>query len=155
MTDSQKTEKRVETLPNGKRLGPSPAQVGDVWHRVDGSHIGDEVYAGMELAWTSWLCIKTTAQGAWFKCVEWSHKKPRFALTSGSRAICRTKQEALERLIARKVRHLRILSNEAISAQDTLDVAQAALVQSKGAARAPNSASHTNGVRSESVISTH
>ena len=155
MNDSQKTEKRVEPRFSGKRLGPPPAQVGDVWHRVEGSPIGDEVYEGMELAWTSWLCIKTTAQGAWFKCVEWSFKLPRFALTSGSRAICRTKHEALERLIAKKVRHLRILSNEAISAQDTLDVARDALAQHKGDARVPNSTFHTNGVLSENVISTH
>lgn len=155
MNASQKTEKRVETLFSGKRLGPPPAQVGDVWHRVDGSHIGDEVYEGMELAWTSWLCVKTTAQGAWFKCVEWSHKKQRFALTSGSRAICRTKHEALERLIARKVRHLRILSSEAIAAQDTLDVARDTLAQSKRDSGVPDSTFHTEVIRSENAISTH
>lgn len=27
-----------------KPLEPAPAQVGDVWYRVDGSHLGDEVY---------------------------------------------------------------------------------------------------------------
>jgi hypothetical protein len=143
MNDSQKTEKRVETLFSGIRLGPPPAQVGDVWHRVEGSHIGDEVYEGMELAWTSWLCIKTTAQGAWFACVEWSQKKPRFALTSGSRSICRTEHEALERLIARKLRHLHILSNEAITAQDTLEVARDALAKSKRDTGVSDSSFHT------------
>lgn len=105
------------------------AKIGDVWHRVDGSHPGDEAYDGMELAWTAWVCIKTTARGAWFKCVEWSSKKPRFALTSGARAICRTKNEALERLVARKLRHLQILNSEIIFAKDTLDAAQAAFAK--------------------------
>lgn len=105
----------------------SAAKVGDVWHRVEGSHIGDEVYAGMELMWSSWACIKTTPHGAWFECVEWPYKKSRFALTSGARAISRTKREALVRLIARKVCHLRMLNSETIAANDTLEVARAAL----------------------------
>lgn len=41
-----------------------PAAVGDIWHRVDGQHRGDEVYEGMELSWTTWRCEKTTARGA-------------------------------------------------------------------------------------------
>jgi len=104
------------------------AQVGDVWHRVVGSHLGDETYEGMELIWTSWRCIKTTLCGAWFKCDEWGYTKLKFALTVGSRSISRTKREALERLIARKVRHLRILHGETVAATDTLDAARAALV---------------------------
>lgn len=131
-----KTNFRVETLPpKREQLGPSPTQVGDVWHRVEGSHIGDEVYQGMRLEWTSWRCIKTTPQGAWFKCVEWNYKKPRFALTNGARTICRTKREALERLIARKVRHIGILNGEVIAAQDTLDAARTALAQCEDAAK--------------------
>lgn len=114
-------------LATRERTGPLPAQVGDIWHRVDGSHIGDEVYQGMDLDWTSWRCVRTTPQGAWFECVEWSHRPERFALTSGAKAICRTQTEALERLIARKKRHLLILNSETVAAQDTLEVAREAL----------------------------
>jgi len=103
------------------------ANIGDVWHRVEGSYIGEEVYRGMELSWTSWRCVSTTPKGAWFRCVEWNYQKPRFALTVGARALSRTKHEALQRLIARKIRHLSILENETVAAQDTLHVARAAL----------------------------
>lgn len=130
MDDIVKTAQRVQPPANSKLLGPSPAQIGDVWYRVEGSHIGDEAYEGMELMWSSWQCIKTTAQGAWFQSVEWSYKKQRFALTSGARFLSRTKHEALQRLIARKVRHLRILASETVAAQDTLDVARTALAHS-------------------------
>lgn len=130
---------------NSKNSAQSPAHVGDVWHRVEGSHIGEERYEGMELAWTSWSCIKTTKRGAWFKCVELSFKGPRFALTSGSRFIVRTKHEALERLIARKERHLRLLASEAVAAQDTLDIAREALAQCKADAKVTTSSCHPAG----------
>ncbi len=110
-----------------------PAKVGDIWHRVDGSHLGDESYMGMELEWSAWRCVKTTKQGAWFARVGWGRPKPRFALTSGSRGIVRTEREALERLIARKKRHLQILHSETVCAQDTLEIAQAALAAMKDA----------------------
>ena len=135
----------ADALASAKNGAQSPAHLGDVWHRVEGWHIGEDVYGGMGLAWTSWLCIKTTAQGAWFKCVELNFKKPRFALTSGSRFIVRTKQEALERLIARKERHLRLLASEAVAAQDTLDIARDALAQYKADARATTSSCHSAG----------
>jgi hypothetical protein len=128
---STKSTKSAETLLSFKRLGPAPAQAGEVWHRVDGSSLGEEVYMGVELDWTSWQCHKTTAHGAWFQCIDRANLTPRFALTSGARAIHRTKKEALERLIARKVSHLRILSSEAVFAQDTLDLARTVLGQSK------------------------
>lgn len=121
----------MEAQLSKKQIKPLSAKVGDVWHRVDGSHLGEEVYEGMELKWTSWLCTKTTRKGAWFKCIEWSDKKPKFALTDGARSISRTKNEALNRLIARKMRHLQILRNEAVAAQDTLDAARNFLLQQK------------------------
>jgi len=120
--------------PLSKKCKPPAAQIDDIWYRVEGSHIGDEVYAGMELEWTSWKCVKTTAKGAWFKCVEWTYNgKLRFALTDGARAISRTKVEALEMLIDRKITQIRILHMNVTSAQDTLDVAKQALESLKPA----------------------
>lgn len=116
------------------KKAPGPAAVGDVWHRVDGDWIddGSEVYQGMELAWTSWRCTKVTRCGAWFQCVEWSGDKPRFALTSGSKNLSRTQREALERLVARKVRQLEILRQQRAVAEDTLSMAREALAAMKG-----------------------
>jgi hypothetical protein len=117
----------VSTLTPRGAARSVPAKVGDIWYRVEGSHIGDEVYEGMELAWTSWICVKTTPSGAWFRCVEWRHVKQRFALTLGARAISRSRREALERLVARKVCHLRRLAFDTTVADDTLALARAAL----------------------------
>jgi hypothetical protein len=105
------------------------AIVGDIWHKVEGSHVGEEVYRGMELSWTTWRCVSVTPKGAWFRCVEWSYKKPRFALTDGARSLSRTKHEALQQLIRKKVLHLRILENEMVVAQDTLRIARATLAE--------------------------
>lgn len=112
--------------PSEVKTERAPAQVGDVWHRVEGWPTGDEVYEGVELNWTTWKCVKQTPRGAWFKCVENRYSKQRFALTSGALALSRTKKGALDRLIARKKRHLNILRQESTMAQDTLDAALAA-----------------------------
>jgi hypothetical protein len=113
---------------------PQPAAIGDVWHRVDGDWIddGSESYQGMELAWTTWRCTKVTRCGAWFQCVEWRGRKPRFALTSGAKNLSRTQREALERLIARKVRQMKILEGQKTAAADTLTVARSALSAMNG-----------------------
>lgn len=105
------------------------AKVGDVWYRVEGEHLGEDSYAGMTLSWQTWRCVRTTPRGAWFSCIEWSYMKPKFALTSGSKKLFRTKRDALAGLIGRKVRHLRMLNGEVVAAQDTLDAARAAFVQ--------------------------
>ncbi len=108
---------------------PKPAAVGDIWHRVEGAWIdgGSEMYEGVKLEWTRWRCVKTTPRGAWFSCMEWPHKRQRFALTSGAKALSRTQREALKRLVARKVRQLRILEGQKTEAEDTLEIARAAL----------------------------
>jgi len=114
-----------------------PAAVNDLWHRVDGTWIddGSEAYAGMELDWTTWRCIKTTPRGAWFQRCEWpQNAKPRFVLTRGARNLHRTKREALEALIHRKRRHLAILDGQKMAAEDTLLTAQSALKAMKSAA---------------------
>lgn len=103
---------------------PKPAAVGDIWHRVDGSHLGDEVYEGMELSWTTWRCEKTTARGAWFVCTKWRAEPSRFALTSGARNLHRTDVEALKALISRKKRQLVILNSQKVAAEDTLGIAR-------------------------------
>lgn len=105
--------------------------VGDVWHRVEGDWIddGSESYQSMALSWTTWRCTKATACGAWFSCIEWSHIRPRFALADGAKGLSRTKREALERLVARKVRQIRILEGQKTAADDTLAVARAALAE--------------------------
>jgi len=104
-------------------------QVGDIWYRVDGEWIddGSEQYVGMELGWTSWRVTRITPRGAWFQCVERHWRKPRFALASGARWISPTKEEALERLVARKRRHLEIISQQEVEATETLSLAKAAL----------------------------
>lgn len=100
---------------------PKPAAVGDIWHRVDGVHRGDdEAYEGMDLSWTTWRCEKTTARDAWFVCTEWRARDRLFALTSGARNLHRTDVKALEALIARKKRQLRILDSQKTMAEDTL-----------------------------------
>ena len=106
---------------------PKPAAVGDIWHRVDGSYLGDEVYEGMELSWTTWRCEKTTTRGAWFVCTEWRARDRVFALTSGARNLHRTEVESLKALIARKRRQLVILNGQTVAAQDTLGIAQETL----------------------------
>lgn len=106
---------------------PKPAAVGDIWHRVDGSHLGDEVYEGMELSWTTWRCEKVTKCGAWFVCTEWRARDRVFAATSGARNLHRTDVEALNALIARKRRQLVILNSQTVAAQDTLGIARETL----------------------------
>lgn len=99
-------------------------QVGDIWHRVDGS----KSYQGMELDWKTYRVTKVTPRGAWFMPEKHHYVQPklRFALTSGARWISRTKEEALQRLIARKRRHLAILSSEQQAAEDTMAAAKEA-----------------------------
>jgi len=106
---------------------PKPAAVGDIWHRVDGEHKGDEVYEGMGLSWTTWRCEKTTRCGAWFVCTEWRARDRLFALTSGALNLHRTDVGALKALIARKQRQLRILDSQKTAAEDTLAVARETL----------------------------
>lgn len=114
-----------------RKHAPKPAAVGDIWHRVDGYHLGDEVYEGMELSWTTWRCDKVTKCGAWFVCTEWRAGRgtrwTRFALTSGARNLHRTDVEALKALIARKQRQLVILNSQKVAAEDTLGVARETL----------------------------
>ena len=104
-------------------------KVGDIWHRVDGTHIddGSETYQGMELSWTRWKVVKVTPSGAWMKCIEWPYKKQRFALSVGARWVSRTKAGALQGLIARKRRHIAIVENQAVTARETLALAESAL----------------------------
>ena len=83
----------------------------------------------MELRWSCWTCHKTTPKGAWFKSSVWSGAKPRFALTIGARVFSRTRQEALDRFIARKQKQLDILHEQTVTAQETLAVARAALAE--------------------------
>ena len=112
---------------------PTP-QVGDIWHRVDGSHVddGSETYQGMELEWQRWRVTKLTPAGAWLQCVEWPYKKQRFALSSGARWASRTKAEALIGLIARKRRHIAIVEHQAEAARETLLLAQGELAKMDG-----------------------
>lgn len=107
---------------------PKPASVGDIWHRVDGQHKGDdEAYEGMELSWTTWRCEKVTKCGAWFVCTEWHARDRVFALTSGAKNLHRTDVGALKNLIARKVRQLRILESQKTMTEDTLEAARETL----------------------------
>lgn len=103
--------------------------IGDILFRVDGTWIddGSEIYVGMELSWTTYRVTKVTPCGAWTQCVERNWDKPRFALASGARWVSTTKKEALERLIARKRRHLAIISQQEVEATETLKMAQEAL----------------------------
>ena len=110
-----------------RKHAPKPAAVGEIWHRVDGQHKGDEIYEGMELSWTTWRCEKTTPSGAWFVCTEWRARDRVFALTSGARNLHRTDVEALKALIARKRRQLAILDSQQAAAEDTLTLARETL----------------------------
>lgn len=116
-----------ETIDALMRSAPKPAAVGDIWHRVDGSHLGDEVYEGMELSWTAWRCEKVTKCGAWFVCTEWSARDRVFSLTSCAKNLHRTDVEALKALIARKQRQFVILNSQKVAAEDTLGVARETL----------------------------
>lgn len=104
-----------------------PAVIGEIWHRVDGQHKGDEIYEGMELSWTTWRCVKTTPRGAWFVCTEWRARDRLFVLASGARNLHRTDVGALKALIGRKKRQLRILDSQKTAAEDTLEVARLTL----------------------------
>lgn len=99
--------------------------LGDIYYRVDGECIDDgyEVYCGMELVWTRWEIVKLTPRGMWLRCLEWPRKKQRFALASGARWVSATREEALERLVARKRHQLSILDHQTTMAQDTLALA--------------------------------
>lgn len=112
---------------------PHP-KIGDIWHRADGSYIddGSETYQGMELEWQQWRVTKVTPAGAWLQCVEWPHKKQRFALAAGARWVSRTKEQALAGLIARKRRHIAIVEHQAEAARETMALAKAALAELKG-----------------------
>lgn len=111
-------------------------QLGDIWHRVEGSHIddGSETYQGMELCWLQWRAVKLTPSGAWFQCIEHHWKKPRFALNDGARWVSRTKADALAGLIARKKRHIAIVEFQAETAREVLALAMAALAETQEAA---------------------
>lgn len=104
-------------------------QVGDIWFRVDGDWIddGSETYQGMKLDWQQWRAVKVTPCGAWFECVQWPRRKHRFALSSGARWASRSKSGAIRGLIARKRRHIAILNQQLECAQETLQLALAAL----------------------------
>lgn len=114
----------------------SQMKVGDILYRVDGVWIddGSEVYIGMELGWTTWRVTKLTPRGAWLSCIEHHWKKQRFALASGARWVSATKTEALERLVARKRRHLEIVRHQEVMANETLKLAKEALGKSEGGA---------------------
>lgn len=107
-----------------------PLKVGDIWYRVDGSMLGDEVCEGYELQWEEFRCERLTPSGGWFRSVQWGHyKKPRFALAIGCRWLRPSQTEALQALIARKRRQLVILSSQQAFAQETLELATHALRQ--------------------------
>lgn len=111
-------------------------KIGDVWYRVDGVWIddGSESYCGMELQWQQWRVTKVTPSGAWFQSIEQPYKKQRFALTNGARWVSRTKADALSGLIARKLRHIKIVQFQATTASETLDLAKEALAKMEGGA---------------------
>ena len=106
------------------KKGPT---IGDILYRVDGEWIddGSEVYQGMELCWTTWKVVRLTPCGAWLQCVERHWKKQRFALASGARWVSRTRDEALQSLVARKRRQLAIITQQTTMAQDTLAAVEA------------------------------
>lgn len=111
-------------------------QLGDIWHRVEGSHIddGSETYQGMELCWLQWRVAKVTPAGAWLHCVEQPWRKQRFALNDGSRWVSRTKADALAGLIARKRRHIAIVEHQAEAAREVLALALAAVDETQAVA---------------------
>lgn len=111
-------------------------QIGDIWHRVEGVYIddGSEVFCGMELEWQQWKVVKVTRAGAWMACINWPHKKQRFALAQNARWVSRNKSEALLGLIARKRRHISIVEHQAVTARETLELAKTALAEMKGGA---------------------
>lgn len=111
-------------------------ELGQVFHRVDGTYIddGSEMYMGMELTWEQWRVVKTTPRGAWLQCVEYPHKRIRFALATGARWVSQTKTQALEGLIARKMRQISIVEHQAETARETLSLAREELAKVKGGA---------------------
>ena len=109
-------------------------QIGQILFRVDGAWIDDgtEIFQGMELMWTTWRVVKVTQCGAWLKCVEHHWKKQRFALASGARWISTSKEDALQRLVMRKRRHISILEQQNTCARETLALAQEAIKKATG-----------------------
>ncbi len=101
--------------------------VGAIWYSVDGSPIDESADAGVELEWTSFRVDKLTPRGAWLHCIEWSYRKPRFALRGGVRWCSPTKAEALHGLVQRKRRQIRILEAQLEFSKQTLEAATAAL----------------------------
>lgn len=106
------------------------AMVGDIFHRVTGEWIddGSETYQGMELQWEQWKVEKVTKCGAWLRSVEWPYKKRRFAPLPGARWVSATKADALIGLIARKRRHISIIDQQKVTAAETLQLAESALM---------------------------
>ena len=113
------------------RNTPAPA-IGDKWWRAEERYIddGSETYCGVTIGFVEYEAVKLTPCGAWLRCITWPHltrKKLKFALQSGSRAVRRTKVEALEGLIARKRRQIQIVAHQMDVARDAQIEAQAVL----------------------------
>lgn len=117
-------------------IAPKKPQIGDIWHRVEGSCIddGSEYFPGVALEWQQWKIVKITTHGAWMQNVSGPHQKLRFALIPGVRWVSSTKNEALLGLIARKRRQIAIVEHQAATARETLELAKTALAEMKGGA---------------------
>ena len=102
------------------------SKLGDIWYRADERWIdtGSEVYEGVTIAVVVWVVTKTTPQGVWLRCPTSLHLKPRWASVS-SRVFAITRAEAIDKLIGRRTRQLRILQNQLLVATDVLDAAKA------------------------------
>lgn len=97
--------------------------IGDSWYRAEHRYIedGSETYVGVEVELLEWRVVKVTRQGVWLACPTQPWRKKRFALSLGARAFRRTREEALDGLLARKRRQIRILESQMQVARDTIE----------------------------------
>lgn len=100
--------------------------VGDIWYRAEDECIDDggEMYVGVEIIIVEFTVAKVTPSGVWLHCTTYPHRKNRFALSDGSRAVRRTKADAILSLIARKRRHIQIIEHQRRIALDAIEAAK-------------------------------
>ena len=109
-------------------------KVGDTWYRYESRRYGianewDEVVSTYVQLQLSELTVKkVTPKGVWVSAGNIC--TPRFVLTAANkRYALPTKEEALESLLARKARHIRILESQTKEARDVQRLANAELAK--------------------------
>lgn len=81
---------------------------------------------GVRIAVVEWHVVRVTPQGVWLTCRSSPYIKKRWASVA-SRAFATTRARAIDKLIERRERQVRILEQQLQVANDTLIAARRAL----------------------------